>query len=283
MLPYRRNALLLAASLAAVSAAFSAASCGGSGSNGNGNPPGEDAGNPPPEQDGSMPSPDGSMPVADGAMPPQPDSGAGAKDAGMDVGPRWDGGFGGPLTCPAPGNYTHNGGSCGTERWSVKTGTDSVAPTISLLPQLSTIASLSAIPMPALGTNPPDTRVDQTEKTIFALKDVTLIFVRLETDSDYHLVVEDPQVHTMITEVPYPGCVSGGPWECNISRARAQVDAQFPGLVMGQGKNVDVPVSIIGAGFWDPEHGQFGVASNNLELHAILAICFGIGCDPTKS
>jgi hypothetical protein len=77
--------------------------------------------------------------------------------------------------------------------------------------------------------------------------------------------------------------VTGGPWACNISRARAVVDAQFPGLQPGQGKTVAVAASLIGVGFWDPEHGQFGVAPNNLELHAVLAICFGVGCDPTKS
>jgi hypothetical protein len=278
MSPYRRPALLLVTTvLLAAAVGLTAASCGGSGSAG--------------------PGADGAVPDQDAAVPPGTDGGNGSPDSGAIDAPAaedapppntgWDGGFAGPLTCAGPGNYAHNGDKCGTERWSIKTGTDPGAPAVSLLPQLTTVANLVALPMP--GTLPTTTRYSPTETTAFALQDASLLFIRLEidptahTDSDYHLVVRDAAGHTIITEIPYPPCVNGGPWACNISRARAVVDAQFPNLQPDVGHMENVFVSMVGVGFFDPEHGQYGVAPNNLELHAVLAICFGKGCDPTKT
>ena len=224
---------------------------------------------------------------SDGGRPPPTDGGAGTDGGPRDAGPApppppptWDGGFSGPLACAAPGDYATNwANTCGTQRWDVKTGTDSAATSVSLLPTLTTIAALTTIPMPA---SLPTARLAPTETTTWALKDVTLTFARLEDDSDYHLVLSDGTT-TMITEVPYPGCFTGGPWACPISRARASVEKTIglSELVLDEGHDHSYTVSVIGVGFWDPEHGQFGVAPNNLELHAILAICFGAGCDPT--
>ena len=195
----------------------------------------------------------------------------------VDGGGGWDGGFTGALTCSGTGNYTHNGSQCGIERWAIKTGTDTAANGISLVPTSTTIAALSSIAAP--GTIPFSTRVAPAETTLWSLKDVKLTFARLEQDSDYHLVLTDGAA-TMITEIPYPGtCVNGGPWACLISRARAAVDAKITLLPL-QGHNQNLVVSVIGVGFFDPEHGQFGTAPNGIELHAVLAICFGQGCDP---
>jgi hypothetical protein len=144
----------------------------------------------------------------------------------------WDGGFGAPLSCATPGAFKQNWSQqCGYERWPVKTGTDNGASGVSLLPQPTTIAELSAIPMPS--SFPQSSRVAPAEKTIYALKDVKLIFARLEGDSDYHLVVSDG-TRSMITEIPYPGgCTNGSAWQCEISRARAAVDARLS-LVLNQ-------------------------------------------------
>lgn len=204
----------------------------------------------------------------------------GAKDSGPPPPTGWDGGFPGPLTCTTPGNFLLNGGNCGTERWSLKTGTDPAAAGISLLPTLTTIQNLQTITGPT--TFPQTTRIVPTEKTIFALKDIRLAFARLENDSDYHLLMSDT-IRTVITEVPYPGgCTDGSTWQCLISRARAAVDAQNFNLQPGVGRNFNIVVSVIGVGFFDPEHGQFGAAPNTIELHPLLGICFGPGCDPTK-
>ncbi len=230
--------------------------------------------------DGSSPGPDGTV-TSDSSSPGQDsssgtDTGTPPADTGSSGG--WDGSFGGgPLMCGSPASYVMNGGSCGTLRWSIKTGTDSAASSISLVPTLTTIADLIAIPAP--GSTPFDTRVPPVETTTYALKDIRLIYVRLETDSDYHVVMSDG-VNTMITEVPYPDCAQGSAWYCPITHARAQIDMHYPGLVAGQGQGTDQVVSAVGVGFWDQEHGQNGAAPNNVELHALLALCFGQGCTP---
>jgi hypothetical protein len=226
-------------------------------------PPPNDSGNPPPPTDS------GKDVVGDTAPPPA-DTGGGP----------WNGTFSGPITCPGTGSYATNwANTCGTLRWDIKTGTDSEASSISLLPTLTTIASLTSIPQ----QSPYGSRVSPVETTIWALQNVNLIFARLEDDSDYHLGLSDG-VNTMIAEVPYPGCVSGGPWSCFISRARAQVETNvgLSNLMLDMGHMQSFAVSLIGAGFWDTEHGQYLVAKNGIELHAVLAICFGVGCDPTK-
>jgi hypothetical protein len=197
-----------------------------------------------------------------------------AKDAGAkDAGPLL------PLACTSPGSFAANwAGQCGTDRWAVKTGTDNGAASVSLLPTLTTIASLSTPPQPA--TLPFSSRVKPTESTIYALRDVRLSYLRLEQDSDYHLVVTDNfGANTMIVEIPYPAsCTTGSTWQCLMSRVRATVDAQFPGLQLNVGKPTNMLVSVAGVGFWDTEHGQFGASPNGIELHPLLAICFGAGC-----
>jgi len=240
--------------------------------------------------DSMLPGPDSPMMASDAADTGKPltDTGPGTDTTPpppKDTGPApWDGTFTGPITCSTPGAYstTNHASSpeCGTLRWSVKTGTDSAAPGISLTPTLTTIAALTTPANPG----PSGGRVSPIETTIWALKDVNLVFARLEDDSDYHLAIQDGSTGTtMITEVPFPGCVSGGPWGCFISRARASVEAAIgvSNLMLDMGHDHDLAVSIIGAGFFDTEHGQFDVAPNGVELHAVLAICFGVGCNPT--
>ena len=239
-------------------------------------PPPSDAGG-----DATVPQ-DAGNDAADAAPPPN-DAGP-----GKDSGPPpivWDGGFPGPLTCANPGTFLNNGSGCGAERWTLKTGTDSAATGISLLPKLMTIQDLQAITGPT--TFPATTRIAPTEKTVFAIKDVHLAYARLENDSDYHLMLSD-LVRTIITEIPFPtegnngGCTTGSAWQCLIQRARANVDAQNFNLQPGVGRNFNQIVSVIGVGFFDPEHGQYGAAPNTIELHPLLGICFGAGCDPSK-
>src|SRR5437870_5217018 len=80
-------------------------------------------------------------------------------------------------------------GSCGVERWSVKTGTDADAGLINLQStSQTTIASLDAIPAPS--SLPSNNRVAPTETTVYQLQ-ATLTEYKLEADSDYHLVLSD--------------------------------------------------------------------------------------------
>jgi hypothetical protein len=236
--------------------------------------------NPPPNDEGA----DATAPPDDGAVPPTdaPASGEGGADAAKTDGAtdaaKPDAAIG-PLTCTTPGAFATNwSGQCGTDRWAVKTGTDNGASSISLLPTVTTIAALSTPAQPV--SLPFSTRVKPTEATIFALRDVRLSYLRLEQDSDYHLVVTDNfGANTMIVEVPYPAdCTTGSAWQCQISRARAAVEAKFPGLVLNTGKPTNMVVTVAGVGFWDTEHGQFGASPDGIELHPLLAICFDQGC-----
>jgi len=167
-----------------------------------------------------------------------------------------------------------NGGSCGSERWAIKVGTDPQANGVSLVPRPNTIAALAALPANGGGT----ARTAPTETTLWELKDVTLSELKLESDSDYHLVLSDG-THTLIAEIPYPTCATGSPWLCFESRARAEIDARY--TVSSSPSYPAAVVTVRGVGFFDLPHGQAGVAPNAIELHPVLELCFGHGCTPT--
>lgn len=171
-------------------------------------------------------------------------------------------------------------GSCGVERWSVKTGTDADAGLINLQTSTqTTIAALISLPAPA--TLPSNNRIKPTETTIFRLQ-ATLTEYKLEPDSDYHLVLSDGSGNTMISEIPSPSCVgSSSPLLPGIQNARSEFDARYTATSRFQTANI--PVSITGVGFFDFVHGQTGVASNGIELHTILDIQFGAVGTPTPT
>src|ERR1051326_3983897 len=160
---------------------------------------------------------------------------------------------------------------CGVERWSVKTGTDQDVGLINLASKTgTTITGLSAIAAP--NPIPDDRRGQPTETTLFVLNATLKKYVRAY-DSDYHMVLADDTGHTMIAEIPDPGCVGpGSPLAAGIAHARAQFDAVFTATASFQ--NADVPVQITGVGFFDYLEGQEGVAPNGVELHPVIDIIF---------
>jgi Bacterial Ig domain len=130
----------------------------------------------------------------------------------------------------------------------------------------------------APGTLPANNRVQPTEATVFTIN-ATLTEYKLESDSDYHIVIQDASGNTMITEIPSPGCVgTGSPFATMISSARSKFDAQLHATTSFQTANI--PVQIKGVGFFDFLHGQTGVAPNGVELHPVLDIVFNPG-NPT--
>jgi hypothetical protein len=145
---------------------------------------------------------------------------------------------------------------------------------VSLVPHQTTIAQLVALPAGGGGSS----RESPTETTLWQLTDVTMSMIKLETDSDYHIVVSDGS-HTMIVEVPYPTCANGSAWSCFISRARSEVDGKL--TVSSSPQYPAQTVTVRGVGFFDSVHGQTGVAPNGIELHPVLQICFGKGCTPS--
>lgn len=169
-------------------------------------------------------------------------------------------------------------GSCGVERWSVKTGTDADVGLINLQSTTqTTIASLRSLPAPS--NLPANNRIQPTETTVFQLQ-ATLVEYKLESDSDYHLVIKDGSGNTMITEIPDPLCVgSSSPLKPGIQNARAEFDARY--TPNGNFQTANVPVTVRGVGFFDFLHGQTGVAPNGIELHAVLDVQFGTGGTPT--
>jgi hypothetical protein len=165
-------------------------------------------------------------------------------------------------------------GGCGVERWSVKTGTDADVAMVQMQPVNSTIATLTGFTAPL--SLPPNNRISPQERQTFVLRDINLVSYKLESDSDYHLVLSDGS-RTMITEIPSPSCVGASSrFSSSIQSARATFDSRFHATTTKQFANVTATVT--GVGFFDFLHGQDGVAPNGFELHPVLSICFGSGC-----
>jgi len=160
--------------------------------------------------------------------------------------------------------------ACGTERWSVKVGTDSDAYEVNLNYQdFTKISYLANLPQPS--TLPDSSRIKPTETTQWVLN-CTLVKYKLEADEDYHLVLEDSNGNTMIGEIPNPSCAPSGPFQSGITNARNEFDSQFS--VTDRFQNYGGQVQIMGIGFFDFIHGQAGVAPNGIEIHPVLDIQF---------
>jgi len=169
---------------------------------------------------------------------------------------------------------------CGVERWSVKTGTDADAGLVNLnAPMNTTIANMRAFPTP--NPIPANNRVSPAETTLWVIN-ATLTLFKLESDSDYHLVIQDASGNTMITEIPAPSCVgSGSPFLSGITNARSEFDARFTATTSFQTANI--PVQITGVGMFDFPHGQTGAAPNQIELHPVLNVIFNPSTTPDFS
>jgi hypothetical protein len=101
----------------------------------------------------------------------------------------------------------------------------------------------------------------------------TLAQFTLETDGDYHLVLQDDLGNSLIGEIPDPACVAGtSRFKNYITNARAQFDAAFHVTTSWQYPNT--PVIVMGVAFFDFVHGQIGHAPKYVELHSVLDIQF---------
>ena len=163
---------------------------------------------------------------------------------------------------------------CGVERWSVKTGTDADVGLVNL--NSSTNTTIAALRAPAAPSPiPANNRVSPWETTEWVLN-ATLTLYKLESDSDYHLVLQDAGGLTMIVEIPSPTCVgAGSPFLAGITNSRNEFNARFTATTSFQTANI--PVQVKGVGMFDFLHGQTGVAPNGIELHPVLDIVFNPG------
>jgi hypothetical protein len=101
--------------------------------------------------------------------------------------------------------------------------------------------------------------------------------IRDEADHDIHVVIADPgdRQKTMITEIVDPGCLGAvaSPDLSALQRVRETYARSYsppPGEKYWP-KPGDL-IEITGVGFFDFEHGQSGVAPNEIELHPVLDI-----------
>jgi hypothetical protein len=63
----------------------------------------------------------------------------------------------------------------------------------------------------------------------------------------------------------------GSPFVQQITDVRKALDQKFGSF---KRKTPNVPVTMTGIAFFDPIHGQEGVAPNGIELHPLLGISF---------
>src|ERR1700756_2639143 len=172
---------------------------------------------------------------------------------------------------------TYLSAQCGVERWSVKTGTDADVGLVNLNTSTNTtITNMRAFTAP--NPIPANNRVAPAETTEWVIN-ATLTQYKLESDSDYHLILQDAGGLTMIVEIPSPTCVgAGSPFLPGITNARNEFNAKFTATTSFQTANI--PVKVTGVGMFDFLHGQTGVAPNGIELHAVLDIVFNPGTSP---
>jgi hypothetical protein len=170
-------------------------------------------------------------------------------------------------SCAEPGMCIHG------KNWIYKTGIDPQVAEVSLTPVPTTIDELRAIPAMKRTA---DGRLGSVERTTYVLRDVELKLFQRALDGDVHLVLADEHGHTLIVEAAPPFCTDvKSPWRKPIDTVRAVVDKEIPMSVTGFPRRT---ISVAGPGYFDPLHGQTGVAPNGIELHPVMAICFGKGC-----
>ena len=158
---------------------------------------------------------------------------------------------------------------CGVERWAVKTLADPAGRKLGLTPRAATIRGLRKKEAPAyLGLR----RGRGVERTTFRVR-AKLVEMKLENDSDIHLVVADPMRTgaTIIAELPSPSCTAGATSSARLKVRRARnAFVAACGSPTGSFKKLNGTATITGVGFFDQIHGQTGVAPNGIELHPVV-------------
>jgi hypothetical protein len=144
---------------------------------------------------------------------------------------------------------------------------------VSFVSKVATVDELRGLPVPAgLGRNAARLR---GEFSTYRLK-VRLRSMKIEEDSDIHLVVADPSnaQHTMIVEFPNAGCVrrAGPTSRRRMARARAALMRSCGPAHTGSFRQLTGTATITGVAFFDVIHGQRGVAPNGIELHPVLSL-----------
>ena len=171
---------------------------------------------------------------------------------------------------PVPGETAHAG--CGVWRWNVKTMADPGAAQVNLTPRQGLIGTLRGLPAPGhLSSSLGRTAAERVTYTVRA----KLTFVKQEADSDFHVVLADPQSGaTMIAEIPVPACAQGSRVQAQISRVRSAFIQRFgqPSTTRFERIPGSPVANVTGVFFFDEIHGQKGVAPNGVELHPVIGL-----------
>lgn len=172
--------------------------------------------------------------------------------------------------------------SCGTERIQVKTLTDPDAPYVHLNPTATTVEYLRSLPVPKGYNRFNDASRYDAEKQVYAVQ-ARIIGFKLESDRDFHIVISDPfhANETMIVEPPDPACpLSQKDGDAgHFAGVRALMVKCFGQPTSKFRRLEGKPLAVFtGVGYFDPIHGQTGVAPNGVELHPLLRLQFETPC-----
>ncbi|HKU67695.1 MAG TPA: LamG domain-containing protein, partial [Candidatus Baltobacteraceae bacterium] len=181
-----------------------------------------------------------------------------------------------PTPAPTPAGTPPPDAPCAGYRWTVKVATDAAASSISLSPIAQTMEWLTGIPQP--NTNNALARMRPAEISTYEIVNATLTQAYTAGDRDYHLALKDALGTAMIAESPDPSCAPQSVLYSEMTAVHNQIHAQYPNI-SSTPMPLNQPVSLEGIAFFDyvPNFAT-GEASNGIELHPILSICFGTNC-----
>jgi hypothetical protein len=163
---------------------------------------------------------------------------------------------------------------CGTERWAVKTLTDTTLGNIDPTEVTKTINWVRTRTKPS--SLPNTRRLIGVETMTLKITGVVLFFKKETNDNDFHVVIAQPNNHakTMIIEFPDSQCdhVCSSTFRQQMDQARQDFIARFGQPTTNfQSPPHPVRVEVIGIGFFDREHGQRGRAlPSGIEMHPVL-------------
>jgi len=169
--------------------------------------------------------------------------------------------------------------ACGTERWDVKTLSDFDGQRLDSV-LLTDVSNLGRI------VRPPGWSIEAPrlgiERQIYQVR-ASIVYAAIEGDSDVHLALQeiglpeaDGKLATMIAEAADPLCAPRSYHIHEIINTRVALRHQIGGAITKASVHqlVGYLVQVTGVLFFDVQHGQYGAARNNAELHPILDIQF---------
>lgn len=158
--------------------------------------------------------------------------------------------------------------------------TDVDAASIDFTPRETTVEALRNLPVPA-GYDRNSERRYEVEKHVVRVR-AQLIGWKYEADKDFHIVIAQPghPDETMIAEPPDPSC-STSPKAPDFAAVRAAFIQCF-GEPARWKKLPPMIADLEGPAYFDPIHGQTGVAPNGIEIHPLMRVKSVSGKCPQK-